>query len=244
MKRKSTKAVAAPVATAAAVEREPFPDPPAWYDPKEFSGHRKVDIQPHKINLRQVVEDLVWHLPPFQRGSVWTPGQQVAFCDSLWEGMPTAPLLVWRRYLPGAGYRSRHYVLDGQQRLTALGATVLRQTPEGEVANPATSAFFDPDAGRFTTVKAPWGGSVRDICTLGTEHRRGEPKDPDERRRWWWAYLAKTRLDSVEIIAYTIEHDTPVERVVRAFRTINRPGVAFDLDEIERLVSSIPAWEV
>ena len=97
-----------------------LPAPPPWEKDQGTFG------QPHKTTVRQAVVDVEWFLPPFQREVVWTPAQQAAYCNSLWDGMPTAPLLVWERDINGTGWPYRRVVLDGQQRLTALGAHVIR----------------------------------------------------------------------------------------------------------------------
>lgn len=56
-------------------------------------------------------------LPPFQRPPVWTQAQQIRFVESCWLGLPIGVVIYNRtRY----GSRFDNWLLDGQQRVTAL----------------------------------------------------------------------------------------------------------------------------
>jgi len=92
-------------------------------------------------------------LPEIQRGYVWKPTQVAKLIESLYRGYPTGYLLFWRadappRTLsfdtgstPGQPVVQPLYLLDGQQRLTALHR-VLNDHPEAQVVfNVATEEF-------------------------------------------------------------------------------------------------------
>jgi len=211
------------------------PAPPEYPAPP-WAEHRGIYGYPHKLTVRQACAS-DWHLPPFQRESVWDAERQVAYCNSLWEGLPTAPFLVWERYLGGGVMNRINVVLDGQQRLTALGAPVLRA--DGTV-NPTSGAFFDLEAGRFTTEPGRWALTAKDICCMSfSDHFRGEPEDPEGSRLWQWKIYAKSRLDSIELVSHVLESRTKPDEVVKAFRSINRPGIVFTEEEVERLIASV-----
>lgn len=63
-------------------------------------------------------------VPSFQRHLVWTQEQQIKFIESAWRGIPLGSFMIhrmdWERggkALPFSGW-----VIDGQQRLTAIDA--------------------------------------------------------------------------------------------------------------------------
>jgi len=65
--------------------------------------------------MRRTVPSLT--LPTFQRGLVWTEAQVLHLLDSAEKGFPLGQVLIWEHY--GSNGR-KQYVVDGQQRLTAL----------------------------------------------------------------------------------------------------------------------------
>ncbi len=56
-------------------------------------------------------------LPPFQRPPVWTVAQKVRFIESIWMGLPIGSYVV---NVGGYGSRFDDWLLDGQQRVTAI----------------------------------------------------------------------------------------------------------------------------
>ncbi|MTJ93883.1 MAG: DUF262 domain-containing protein [Desulfovibrio sp.] len=57
-------------------------------------------------------------LPPFQRPSVWTVQQQVRLIESILDELPVPPYVVNKDLEDG--YRYDRWLLDGQQRITAV----------------------------------------------------------------------------------------------------------------------------
>jgi hypothetical protein len=189
--------------------------------------------------LRQVVQDHVYHLPPWQRGQVWTPAQQVAFCECLWEGLPFAPLLVWERSHGELKHGRSSVVLDGQQRLCAVGARVLRS--DGSPTVP-TSAFLDLETGRWGTEPSPdWPPiTMRDAATMGSGWLDDlyETMDRAERRRLRMLLAhAAQRVQMIEVVTYLMGPSVPAEDAVRVFRSWNRPGTPIPEDEVEALIA-------
>ncbi len=77
-----------------------------------------------------------WHkenepkIPPFQRGLVWESSDELLLADSIDSGFPIGTLVLWQR-----DYSAPTWIIDGQQRVTAL-----MRMARGE-----TSIFFDCD---------------------------------------------------------------------------------------------------
>ena len=57
-------------------------------------------------------------LPPFQRPPVWTPRQKIRLIESILDELPVPPYVANRDV--GEGHRYDHWLLDGQQRITAI----------------------------------------------------------------------------------------------------------------------------
>lgn len=86
--------------------------------------------------------------PPYQRGEVWTPDQEMALIRSLLTGIPTGAVILsdrvndgWRKTYGTDPYETgepAYAVIDGKQRLT----TVFRWF-DSEFAVPAS--WFDPN---------------------------------------------------------------------------------------------------
>ena len=97
--------------------------------------------------LRHVdLDELV--LPEIQRDFVWTPRSVLKLFDSLYRGMPIGHILVWKArqavdakafsgksnpVAPGQIESFYGYLLDGQQRLTAIAR--VRDVPPGDPAS-------------------------------------------------------------------------------------------------------------
>lgn len=96
-------------------------------------------------------------MPRFQRGFRWDERDVTKFFDSLWRGFPVGSLLLWKRQAPaqqvafgsltvdGEGEDGALWVVDGQQRLTALVATLTAH----EHPLPQFELYFDLEAGAF-----------------------------------------------------------------------------------------------
>lgn len=58
-------------------------------------------------------------LPPFQRPAVWSEAQKIRFIESIWNGLPLGAYIVNRIIVP-LDNPYDNYLLDGQQRITAI----------------------------------------------------------------------------------------------------------------------------
>ena len=96
-------------------------------------------------------------MPPFQRAYRWNERDARDLFDSVWRGFPIGSLLLWERPAPAAAVQfgslqieapstdQALWVVDGQQRLTALIATLV----EHPQPNPAFELYFDLEANTF-----------------------------------------------------------------------------------------------
>lgn len=226
-----------------AAEREPLPDVEPREPWAEGMARRSAwdRCRPVQLGLRQILDDGTYHLPPWQRGQVWTPDQQVAFCEAVWMGLPMPPLLVWERRV-GSGIADRAaVVLDGQQRLCALGARVLRS--DGSPVAP-TSAFLDLETGRWGTDPAPdwppitmWDAASGGLGWLWEGDYR-EALGPERHRRLGMLLAqASNRVGMVEVVTYLMGPSVPPEDAVAVFRSWNRPGAPIPSEEVEALIA-------
>ena len=87
-------------------------------------------FEPKVLKLHEVVENPHFEIPTFQRGLVWTQNQMITLIDSVYRGIPINSLYIWNceGIWTKDGTESdadTQFVIDGQQRLTALKAMLL-----------------------------------------------------------------------------------------------------------------------
>ncbi|MEQ1828471.1 MAG: DUF262 domain-containing protein [Pirellula sp.] len=115
--------------------------------PSEKILNRRPEARGFRIEqLLQEASDGRLRIPPFQRPLRWRSKQVVEYFDSIRRGFPVGDLLLSRDYAPGESLhfgphiiqaKEQHnalWVIDGQQRITALVACLLRkdQIPKGD----------------------------------------------------------------------------------------------------------------
>lgn len=141
------------------------------------ADHRRLDLKP--AALTQTVEDLVGNvrrglvrIPRFQRPLKWTSDDVVQLFDSIYRGYPVGSLLFRKAYAEAAHLKigplsidapESHealWVVDGQQRLTALTAGLARPVPEKMAEGDVWVVFFDPVEQLFRPL--PRDGQVPD----------------------------------------------------------------------------------
>lgn len=227
MARKNTKTTP-PVAASQAATAEV--KEPSWFRSDRTWANATT------INVSRITGS-TFYLPAYQRGVVWSTEMQAAFCNSVMAGLPVPMLLLWERHIPGVG--SHTVVLDGQQRITALGGRMLR--PDGS-ENPNPQVYLDPATGRWGADPGRWGVTCRDLVGMGItgylRRYRELPDGSEEQEQWNALYFGRDMFQFRNIPAYVIDSRATPEFLVEAFRSVNRPGVPFDEAEIERLIQS------
>lgn len=93
--------------------------PQPWFRAQAFGTpiHSIIRMQPHRVPVEgeRVVGPFI--LPPFQRPAVWSMAQKVKLIESIWDGLPIGSYVF---NLTTLGNPCDAWLLDGQQRLTAL----------------------------------------------------------------------------------------------------------------------------
>ncbi len=213
------------------------PDPPApVYAPREewpplvMRDKPLVQVRPL---ISQLVEDYELHLPPYQRGVVWTGEQQRAFCADVFAGFGIQAMLFWAMPSPFGG-NARCYVLDGQQRLTALGVPLRRA--DGTM-NPLPASFLDLETGTWKEEPTEHPSIVQPLTAANVAcfHPCIDPNVFD-RRIGKLLHVGRNRLYR-DIQIFVLEANTTPEVAVEAFRRWNRPGTPFAEEQIEALIS-------
>jgi len=168
-------------------------------------------------------------LPDFQREYVWEPKQAAAYLNSVLRGVPGGSYLFWRPQLRGV-----IYVVDGQQRLTTLGAPIKRS--DGDINKPHDEVRFSLETMRFAV--EPRGKSVHlRLVTYGGLHTRAALE----------ALPRHLQNVVMEVRRRMQDHRTPVitmtecsaEDVAEAFINLNAGGTPFDRGMIEKLLGEL-----
>lgn len=212
--------------------------PSDWYARIQSS---RLDWQIHTFNAYEVGR-MSFVLPSYQRGVVWTRAQQLALVRFVWSGEPISPVVVWER-----SWSEPLVVLDGQQRLTALGVPMMRA--DGTINDAPRFAldmtageWLDADPGdrlvRVATAMEIAGASMFNFVNSFYEVTEDDALYDD---------LPAARLAAVECYAIARDMRIPVmvlrgrvghDAIVRAFRALATPGVPWTPEEIERMIAS------
>ncbi len=98
--------------------------------------------QNYEVNQNPVSSILTWvqdgeiAIPEIQRPFVWDRSKVRDLLDSLYKGYPVGYLISWRnpdvRLKDGSSARGKRVLIDGQQRVTALRASLLGEEVVGE----------------------------------------------------------------------------------------------------------------
>lgn len=124
-------------------------------------AQRLKAVQYRIEELLRFVEEGKIRIPAFQRGLRWNERDVIRLFDSLYRGYPVGTLLFWQRPAEAAEVRlgpvvveapkldEASWVVDGQQRLTALAAALLPPASDGRATDNRFDISFDLDKGEF-----------------------------------------------------------------------------------------------
>lgn len=205
-------------------------------DPKHLSGRPEADTEAVEDLVARVMRGTV-RIPSFQRGLRWESKDVVSLYESIYRGYPVGSLLL-RKGPAEAGVveigplrinapetQSALWVIDGQQRLTALTAGLARPTPIPTGPVDAFVVYFDAETRTF---HAPPKEGIIPSTWVPVAHLL----DASELSEWIfnWAhsgdprlrsavFQAGTRLRQYRVPLYIVETDD--EEVLRDifFRT-------------------------
>jgi hypothetical protein len=192
-------------------------------------------------------------IPKFQRPLRWSGQNVVELLDSIWRGYPVGSLLFWKRPAPAEKIKigNSHleapqvsdawWVVDGQQRVTALGASLLNLDQSGD---PRWRVLFDPEKQEFRSGSPAPDREFIDVplSELGDLRRLG---------RWLrnctlsddqitLVESAQQRLLDYAIPAYIV--DTNDEQALRGvFARLNSTGARMRADEVFQALLGAPS---
>ena len=254
------KTLKAPVPEAPTMSRPaPHPTPPPWdwaVPLQDASYGRGVSVQISPMHLGQLSRKPL-RVPTYQRGVVWEPARQASVCQAAMACRVSPPVTLLT-------HRQQAYVLDGQQRLTALGVRLERA--DGSVN--LTSAGMNLRTGQWQEISPRTAQPIEDLpegttVYLAAEIARGNlqhllrferamnqrytgedyPPEVAEALRDQMSVLHTQiwcQTLNVPIVQIEVYDDTPESwsDVLAVFRMVNTPGVSFDLSELERVLAS------
>ena len=167
-------------------------------------------------------------MPEIQRGEVWTPRQIAELLDSLYRGFPIGTMLFWR---PTEQVETREhsvdpanatrFVLDGQQRLTALAGVRFDGEPK---------ILFNAEEEEFTvataaTVVNPLLIPVSEILQSGATEVADERGilDREDRKTLLKRLTQVEKIKDISVTVHTVEDFTYAE-VAEIFIRANTTG--------------------
>lgn len=207
-----------------------------------WAAHTRVNVRWHNGQDTRIYHD-IGHVPEFQRGAVWTEERAVAYVTSWCRGLASSPMLAW---ITGHG-PSRAWILDGQQRMIALGFTL--RDAAGEVRR-GPVGYLDFETGAIASEPGPMRFTIAEITA-----RINAAKVDAAENRWAKFCHRSTRSEAIglsamvfdaEEMSHTFPHtvsvlhqDVTFAQAREYFRHWNIPGVAFADGEIDRLLSIV-----
>jgi len=208
-----------------------------------WAAHSRVNIRWYNGQDARIYHD-VGRVPEFQRGAVWAEDRAVAYVTAWCRGLASSSMLVWAT---GHGKERQGWILDGQQRMMALGFTL--RDASGEIRR-GPVGYLDFETGAVVSEPGPMRMTIAEITARASVRELGGPDN-----RWWQAHtewirdgdrrLAAMVFDAEEM-SYTMPHtvsvlhqDTTPEAAREYFRHWNIPGVPFAEGEIDRLLSIV-----
>ncbi len=219
---------------------------------------QRYSVTPHPIEtILTWVKSGEIAIPEIQRPFVWEATKVRNLLDSLYQGYPVGYLIAWRnptvKLKDGTPSAGKRVLIDGQQRVTALMASILGREvlnkdyetvrikiafnpirEEFEVSNPAktnSSEWIDDVAGVF----AP-GTS---LFKLAGEYVSANPACDQEK-----VFLVLERLRSItnnHVGIIELDDDLDIETVTEVFIRVNSAGAS--LSQADFAMSKIAANE-
>ncbi len=227
--------------TAIALPRVPEPPRvppfvPAWAVRDNGWVHHESNRPSRWVTM---VLDGQLRIPRFQRSWKWSDAQILFLLDSVLRGDHVGSLLLWERYSMPASIETFgevtvesaagrcSYVIDGQQRLSAL-----------VTAMHSGRFYLNLEDGTFSTCAGPWHlpvGMAFDMkykvveAWVTSQH---EAHGLDKERLWECYAAGVDKMGQGVIGATVLPYAWTIDRVVETFGRINSTGTPFDPDEL------------
>ena len=224
-----------------------------------------MSVQKYSVNQHNIQTLLTWiesgeiAIPEIQRPFVWSNAKVRDLIDSLYTGYPVGYLIAWRnpdvRLKDGSTSSGKRILIDGQQRVTALMASLLGKEiindeykrtritiafnpMEGngrfEVANPAikNDSAWIPDISKVISPEIKMLKLVQKYC----EKNPGADQDRTYENLELLKSIVNNSIGMIEL-----NSDLDIETVTEIFIRINSKGVV--LSQADFAMSKIAANE-
>jgi len=216
------------------------------------SAKKRLHLQAETLTVEALIREIkrgLIRVPDFQRPLRWESGDVKLFFDSIYQGYPVGSFLMRRAYAPASVIRygfvrvdapesnSALWVVDGQQRLTALAAGLARDKEMPATPDDPWVLYFDakeqvfhvpPRSGVFPSTWVPVT-QLLDASTLSEwVFNWKHAKDSDLRKS---VFEAGARIRQYEVPLYVVE--TGDEKLLRdIFYRINDSGKKMKWEDI------------
>lgn len=216
------------------------------------SAKKRLHLQAETLTVEALIREIkrgLIRVPDFQRPLQWDSGDVKLFFDSIYQGYPVGSFLMRRAHAPASVIRygsvrvdapesnSALWVVDGQQRLTALAAGLARDKEMPATPDDPWVLYFDskeqvfhvpPRSGDFPSTWVPVK-QLLDASTLSEwVFNWKHAKDSELRKS---VFDAGTRIRQYEIPLYVVE--TEDEKLLRdIFYRINDSGKKMKWEDI------------
>lgn len=220
-------------------------------------------MEKYSINNQTISILLSWiqsgvvAIPEIQRPFVWERSQVRDLIDSLYQGYPVGYIITWQnphvKLKDGTTSQGKHVLIDGQQRITALRASLLgekvmnkkyRWDPISISFNPSTEEFKVKDRG--TERGAEWIADISsvmrdDFNQLDFLDKYIEKNPSADKRLIHDRILQLIQVKNKNIGNIVLSADLPIEIVNEIFIRINRSGIG--LSNADFAMSKIAVYE-
>ena len=212
---------------------------------------KQPENEPKKYDvLFAYIDDGLIKIPKFQRDFVWTKEQTAQLIDSIIKGFPIGTFILWKTReelkhfknigninLPDPPKGDKvYYVLDGQQRITALyavrkGAVLAKEGRELDYKDICINLDLDPEADEsIVSVEPPENHAYISV------HRLLECDLPDLMDSYSKPQIKKINVYQKRLITYDFStiviNDYPLDIACEIFTRINTGGTELTLFEI------------
>ena len=220
-------------------------------------------MQKYSVNQHLIETLLVWvesgeiAIPEIQRPFVWDASKVRDLLDSLYKGYPVGYIIVWKnpnvRLKDGSTSSGKKVLIDGQQRVTALTASLLGKQVVNKEYKPVNIVIaFNPHKESFEVSNpairkdkawipdiAPLMQGEISLLKLIRQYVAENPQMDEEHLERILTRL--TGISKKQIGMIELDADLDIETVTEIFIRINREGVT--LSQADFAMSKIAANE-
>ena len=220
-------------------------------------------MQKYSVNQHLIETLLAWvksgeiAIPEIQRPFVWDASKVRDLLDSLYKGYPVGYIIVWKnpdvRLKDGSTSSGKKVLIDGQQRVTALTASLLGRKVVNKEYKPVNIAIaFNPHSETFEVSNPAirkdkaWISDIAPLMQgeisqykLIRKYVKNNPKMDEDKLEPILKRL--TDISKKQIGMIELDADLDIETVTEIFIRINREGVT--LSQADFAMSKIAANE-